>query len=421
MTQSRGKIGVCHYRVGKTDGVSLEIAKRKKILEKTGYQVKLISGPIQNGADFIIPELEFDRPDIVKIKKNALQGAHDYKSADDLMNDIYRIGDKIELKFMKIQRREKFNYLILHNIFSHGRHISAARAFYNIAEKTNIKIIAVNHDFYSTYLGMYVARNKKIKEYLKKYVPPRSKIIKKHIVISSPRQKLLKELTGRQAMLFPDMFEFNQPKWKKDYYNKDFLTNFGLKENNLIILQATRIVERKAIELAIDLIVEIDKRKNELIGKKLWNGKILDERSEIVFVLAGFIEPASKIYFNKLKQKLKQNRIKFKHISHRIGHKQGKKNGKKIYSLWDAYVFADMVTFPSIVEGWGNQFIEAVFAKRPIVIFEYPVFKTDIKSENYNVISLGSKFNKQKDGLVKINKNRIKSPPSNKILSRSSW
>jgi hypothetical protein len=40
-------------------------------------------------------------------------------------------------------------------------------------------------------------------------------------------------------------------------------------------------------------------------------------------------------------------------------------------------------------EGWGNQFIEAVFAKRPVAVFEYPVFKADIRPENYHYISLG--------------------------------
>jgi len=68
MTRKKMKIGILHYRIGLTDGVSLEISKRKKVFEKMGYQVKLISGTKQIGADFIIPELEFDRQDILKIK-----------------------------------------------------------------------------------------------------------------------------------------------------------------------------------------------------------------------------------------------------------------------------------------------------------------------------------------------------------------
>lgn len=32
------------------------------------------------------------------------------------------------------------------------------------------------------------------------------------------------------------------------------------------------------------------------------------------------------------------------------------------------------MTYPSLREGWGNQFIEAVFAKLPVVLLEYPVW-----------------------------------------------
>ena len=264
MTRKK-KVGILHYRIGLTDGVSLEISKRKKVFEKIGYQVKLISGAKQIGADFIIPELEFDRPDILRIKENAFFKFKDYKTPNELINDIYRIGNIIEEKFMKIYKKEKFDYLILHNIFTHGRHISVARSFYNITQKTPIKMIAFNHDFYSTYLGMYTPQIKEVKKYLNKYVPPKLKSLK-HVVISSPRQKLLKKLINRKAMIFPDTFEFNQPLWKKDKFNKDLLKNFDIKENDLIILQATRIVERKAIELIIDLIKELNKQKKELIG-----------------------------------------------------------------------------------------------------------------------------------------------------------
>jgi len=77
----------------------------------------------------------------------------------------------------------------------------------------------------------------------------------------------------------------------------------------------------------------------------------------------------------------------------------------KIYSLWDAYVCADLVTYPSLSEGWGNQFIEAVFARKPIVLFEYPVFKFDIAREGYSYISLGNQVESiNKNGLVVLPK-----------------
>lgn len=400
------KIGICHYRVGKTDGVSLEIMKRKKMLENIGCKVILISGTLQSGADYIIPELEFDKKNIVKIKKNAFFKFKDYKTPDNLMNDIYKIAEKIKKQFLKIHEKEKFDYIILHNFFSHVMHIAVAKSFYDIAKNIKIKTISVNHDFYKAYNNLYTPQISEIQKYLDKYVPPKTKKIK-HIVINNFRKNFIEKTINQKAMVFPDTFNFNQKPWVKNNHNKNFLKKFNIKENDLIFLQATRIVERKAIELAIDLIAEVEKNKKNLIGKTLYNGKKFTKNSNIIFVLAGFCEPASKEYLKKIKNKIKKLKIKAKFISNDITPPSDCDETKN-YSLWDTYVFADIITFPSIIEGWGNQFIETIFAKKPIVMFEYPVFKADIKPEGYKIISLGDQYINGKDKLVKINNAKIK-------------
>ena len=63
------KIAIVHYRAGRTDGVSLEIEKRKRILQDLGHDVHIVSGPLHNHSDFVIEELEFDAPEIRAIKK----------------------------------------------------------------------------------------------------------------------------------------------------------------------------------------------------------------------------------------------------------------------------------------------------------------------------------------------------------------
>lgn len=112
-------------------------------------------------------------------------------------------------------------------------------------------------------------------------------------------------------------------------------------------------------------------------------------------------------YLLKIKAKAFDDKIHIKFISNVIKANRAYRQRIKIYSLWDIYVHADIVTFPSIWEGWGNQFIEAIFAKKPIVVFEYPVFKEDIKREGYNIISLGDELETLENGLHKAPQENI--------------
>ena len=61
---------------------------------------------------------------------------------------------------------------------------------------------------------------------------------------------------------------------------------------------------------------------------------------------------------------------------------------------WDGYAYT---------EGWGNQFLEGVKAKLPVVVFEYPVYKADIKAKGFQVISLGDQVQMfDQEGLARV-------------------
>lgn len=402
------KIAIVHYRVGRTDGVSLEIEKRKEILESLGYQVRLISGPVQKGTNFIIDELEFDSTEVKKIKEDSFQYFNKKKVPNKLLlGDINDLSVRIEKKFLEYNAIEKFSAVLLHNIFSHGRHIAAASAFTRVAQKLQIPFICTNHDYYWEREEYQEPASREIKDYLDKFVPPSAPNIK-HISINSLAQKKLKE-SNIESIVFPDIFDFSRPKWVKDSYNSDFRKNFDIKENDIVVLQATRIAARKGIEIAVDFVKELEKRKEQLNGQKLYNGRQIDNSSDIIFVLAGYAEDSEITYLNNLKEYIYKRGIKFRFIHNQIASDRSTGDSGKIYSLWDSYVHADLVTYPSLVEGWGNQFIEAVFAEKPVVLFEYPVYKADIKAEGYFYISFGDQYSKNDahPGLVQINKNTI--------------
>jgi glycosyltransferase involved in cell wall biosynthesis len=80
----------------------------------------------------------------------------------------------------------------------------------------------------------------------------------------------------------------------------------------------------------------------------------------------------------------------------------------KEYTLFEIYPYADIITYPSEYEGFGNQFLEAVFARKPVVLFEYPVFKTDIMNKGFSYLSFGDKVTR-KGSLCKVESRKMKS------------
>jgi glycosyltransferase involved in cell wall biosynthesis len=123
-----------------------------------------------------------------------------------------------------------------------------------------------------------------------------------------------------------------------------------------------------------------------------------------VFVLAGYArDDPTGTYVARLRQKIEQAGVDALFIEDLVDAERQTRNGAKIYSLWDTYVFADLITYPSLWEGWGNQFLEALRANLPILVFEYPVFKADIKDKGFRVISLGSQLRERDElGLVRV-------------------
>ncbi len=395
------KIGIIHYRVGRTDGVSLEIEKRKFILNQLGHSVKLISGPMQNGADYIIDELEFDTDQVKCIKENcfAYFGKNDL-AEKKLKEMIESLSHNIKAAFLKIHQEEKFDALLIHNIFSHGRHIAAASAFARIAEELKIPVLSTNHDYYWERIEYQQPTNTFVRDYLNTYVPPNNKYIT-HICINSLAKNDLWEKRKIYSVVFPDIFDFNQRRWYRDEFNSDMLQQFNISNDDLVVLQATRIVERKGIEIAVRFVAELTKQRERLFGKTLYNGKLFTNDSSIVFVLAGYAEESAKKYLLNLQKFIENSGIRAVFISDRIGSERMQSSQKR-YSLWDAYAHADLVTYPSLFEGWGNQFIEAVFAEKPIVLFEYPVFKSDIVQEGYKFISFGDTWQRNSTNFAAI-------------------
>lgn len=346
---------------------------------------------------------------------------------EELKNAIIERSKAIEKQFIKIFKENKIDLVIPNNMFCLARSLHIGMALYNAIKETGVKAISHHHDFYWEREYFKNPTTEYIEELLEKYYPPKDLDDKmKHVVINKLAKRDLRIKKGLESTVVPNVFEFKAKLWGKDKFNKDFKKDLGVNDNQILILQATRVTNRKAIELAIDLVALLDKKENKekLIGKRIYDGRLFDKGTEYVLAIVGMHEGVNG-YEQKLIKHANELDVKIIIKPEIVDHSRHiNENGTKIYSLWDTYVYCDFITYPSIYEGWGNQFLEGLFAKKPQVVFEYVVFGSDIKEKEFNIISLGNTYKTEENGLVSIDSKilgKVKAEVENYLINKKKY
>lgn len=405
-------IAMVHFRVGELDGVSLEMDKWKLVLEEMGHTVTYLAGSIGLVTGHIIPEMALDWIPGHTIRKNAFVELSEWKSEKEFEEEILSKVEVIKPKIQAFIEDNEIDFLIPNNIFCLPLNIPTSIALFEVIEEKSLSGINHNHDF-TWERTDYTPTCSLIKKYLKKYFPPDLSSFHQ-VVINKLAKNSLKKRTGIDSSVVPNVFYFEENDWIKDEYNSDLKRNLNIGKNDIIMLQATRIVDRKGIELAIDVIAELNKNLHLIRQKPLYDGKTFGINNKIVFILPNLIE--DQFYMEKLKSKMEELIVEYRFCNDQFAHERYAQGGKKIYSLWDSYIHSDIVTYPSLIEGWGNQFLEAIKGRLPILIFEYSVYESDINPLGFETVSLGAEIlGKDDDGLVYISEKRIKDA-SNKII-----
>jgi glycosyltransferase involved in cell wall biosynthesis len=139
-------------------------------------------------------------------------------------------------------------------------------------------------------------------------------------------------------------------------------------DDEILLLQPTRMIARKGIEHSIELA-------SRLRGKK---AKLLISHQE---------RDEGSAYYERTMGYAKLLGVDVIVRPDLIGAERGTtEEGAKKYSLWDCYLNADFVTYPSSYEGFGNAFLEAIWFKKPIMVNRYSIFQRDIEPLDFDVV-----------------------------------
>lgn len=355
-------IGFISFRFQGTDGVSLETAKWADVLEDMGHKCYYFSGLSDRPPErsMVIEEAHFLHPEIREYYYKFFNSTTRTKPETDWVHDKREYFKKHLYSFIN---EFKIDLIIPQNLLSFPQNIALSLALTELIAETGIPTIAHHHDFTWERKPLLV---NSIWDYITMALPPNLKAIQ-HVVINSSAGHQLARRVGVGSTNVPNVMDYENPPSESDDYSADIREALGIEDDELFILQPTRVVQRKGIEHAIELVNRLDRKACLVISHA--SG---DDGHEYEDRVADFAKRMGvrTIFSSELFDE----------------HRGLTRDGRKIYSLSDAYPHADLVTYPSLIEGFGNAFLEALYYKRPIVVNNYAIFATDIKPKGFEVI-----------------------------------
>ena len=357
-------VGFVSFRIAGTDGVSLEIEKWADVLEEMGCRCFYLAGELDRPEErcMLYEPLHFQHPVTRDIYNRCFSRS---VRPEELTGDLHTWRKRFKEVLYEFVDKFEIDVMIPQNAVTIPLNLSLGMALTEFIAETNIPVIAHHHDFFwerKRFLTNCVW------DIINASYPPHLHNIQ-HVVINSSGQNQLALRTGISSTLIPNVMPFEKDPPGRDDYNKDIRRDLGVGEDELLILQPTRVVQRKGIEHALEMVSRLGRKSAFVISHA--SG---DEGFE---------------YEQRVRDYAKMLKVRAIFVVDLIRDKRGTMpDGRKIYTLEDIYPYADFVTYPSLIEGFGNAFLETIWFRKPILVNNYSIYATDIKPKGFEVVEI---------------------------------
>ncbi len=366
------RIGFISTRIAGTDGVSLETYKWVKVLERNGFECFFFAGKLDTPEDHSLlePKAHFEHPEIIEINELIFGRS---KRERWLTDKIHSIAKELKKKLYEFYENFNIDLIIPENALAIPLNIPLGIAITEFIAETEIPCIAHHHDFSWERKRFLVNA---VQDYILYAFPPNLPSIR-HVVINSMASRQLSYQRGVSNVIIPNVFDFANPPYEQNPKAAQLREELGFGDDDLFVLQPTRVVPRKWIERSVELVSLLNIKKRRLV--------ISHESGD-----------EGDIYQERVKEYAERLGVELIFIGNKIGPMRmfGAKSDRE-YSIDDAYQAADIVSYPSGYEGFGNAFLEAVYFKKPIVVNRYSIFVEDIEPYGFDVIKFESFITKE--------------------------
>jgi len=357
-------IGFVSTRFAGTDGVSLESAKWAQILWDHQHVSYWYAGKLDRDPkiSMLVPEAYFYDRDNVWIGERAF-GVR--TRTPEMTRKIYQVAEHLKDTLYQFVERFSIDVLVAENALSIPMHIPLGVALTHFIAETGIPAIAHHHDFYWERARYSVSA---VDDFLNMAFPPTLPSIE-HVTINSFAQHDLSWRTGASSILVPNVLDFEHPP-REEVMESDFRERIGLEPDDIMLLQPTRVVPRKGIEHSIALVSQLRNPKCKLVVSHESGDEGLD-------------------YHDALAELAEESGVDLRFVHADLSTAALRpSNGTSVTSLAEIYAQADLITYPSLYEGFGNALLEAFYYRKPVLVNRYAIFIADIEPKGFQVITM---------------------------------
>lgn len=353
------RIGFVSTRFSGSDGVSLETRKWASVLEGMGHTCFYFAGESDRPAErtTVVPEAMFTHPEIQSITAAAFRGG---RRAPEVSVGIARLAAMFKDRIAEFVAVFGLDLLIAENALTIPLNIPLGLALTEFIAENDVPVIAHHHDFHwerDRFLVNCVG------DYLSMAFPPALPGVH-HVVINSLASQQLSLRKGVSVRMIPNVMDFDHPPEPPERTTAEVRALLGFAEDadEHLVLQPTRVVQRKGIEHAIELVKRIGLKARLVVSHDQ-----IDEGHGYVRRILEYAE-------------LLGVRLEF------LADKVRQRGNGGVVSLGDLYRAADLVTYPSTIEGFGNALVEAIYYRRPVVVNRYSIYSLDIAPKGFRMI-----------------------------------
>jgi len=356
----RLKIGLIGTRFAGLDGVTLESIKVARVLESLGHEVSWFGGLLdpEFSPGVEVPDAMFDAEANLELNSQ-IYGTD--TCAPVVLDEIERSAAKLQRHIADFVAGQQIDLLMPQNSLAIPMHVPLGLAIARLIRDNGVPAIAHHHDF-------AWERNRfwpnAVGALLDEAFPPTAPNLG-HLVINSLARNELRNRTRAEARLLPNIMDFTNAPPPGD--GAAFRSACGLSASDRLVLQPTRMVPRKGIEDTLEL------------------ARLLGDPG--VRVVVTHPEPDEGMaYIEYLTRTADEFGVDFRIVPAGPGTSLG---------LADAYAAADLVAYPSRIEGFGNALLEAFYFKRPLLVNRYPVYAADIGPLGVHAIEMDGQITEE--------------------------